>query len=126
MSKFSVAVALLCLMLVTVYALPAANDDVSESERKVFQETLSVEDAVAGGAITNAVTPRKSIFLPNLANVQCWICSSPCSAYYCCNDGYPQCCLVCKWSLHVLPILITLIDNKWKINECCECIFTVS
>ncbi|CAL8117900.1 unnamed protein product [Orchesella dallaii] len=94
MNRFSVSVALLGLMLVTVYAVPATNDDVSESEKKVFQETVSVEDAVAEGALTNAVTPRKSIFLPNLAKVQCWICGSPCSAYYCCNDGYPQCCLL--------------------------------
>ncbi|CAL8117902.1 unnamed protein product [Orchesella dallaii] len=94
MNRFSLTVPLLCLILATVYAVPTANDDVSDSEKNVFQDTLSVEDAVAGGAITNAVTPRKSIFLPNLAKVQCWICSSPCSAYYCCNDGYPQCCLV--------------------------------
>ncbi|XP_054156698.1 uncharacterized protein LOC128955086 [Oppia nitens] len=24
----------------------------------------------------------------------CYICSSPCSAYYCCSGSYPQCCLV--------------------------------
>ncbi|CAG2113776.1 unnamed protein product [Medioppia subpectinata] len=24
----------------------------------------------------------------------CWVCSSPCSMIYCCDDGYPQCCVV--------------------------------
>ncbi|CAG2113777.1 unnamed protein product, partial [Medioppia subpectinata] len=27
-------------------------------------------------------------------NKDCWVCSSPCSMIYCCNDGYPQCCIV--------------------------------
>ncbi|KFH42541.1 hypothetical protein ACRE_067070 [Hapsidospora chrysogenum ATCC 11550] len=24
----------------------------------------------------------------------CWVCSSPCSAFGCCDDGFPQCCVV--------------------------------
>ncbi|ODM94497.1 hypothetical protein Ocin01_12173 [Orchesella cincta] len=80
---------LLGLLFVSAYAVPAA-DNVSESEKKVFQETVTVEE----GIVTNAVTPLKSIFLPNMARVACWVCSYPCGAYYCCNDGYPQCCVV--------------------------------
>ncbi|ODM94496.1 hypothetical protein Ocin01_12172 [Orchesella cincta] len=58
---------LLGLLFVSAYAVPAA-DNVSESEKKVFQETVTVEE----GIVTNAVTPLKSIFLPNMARVACW------------------------------------------------------
>ncbi|CAG2172205.1 unnamed protein product [Oppiella nova] len=36
---------------------------------------------------------NSSAFALNSAN-NCWVCDSPCAMIYCCDDGYPQCCIV--------------------------------
>ncbi|ODM92214.1 hypothetical protein Ocin01_14475 [Orchesella cincta] len=85
--------ALLGLILVSAYAVPADkdNEQVSDSERKIYEETVTVDDTTEQ---VNAITPLKSIFLPNMARIVCWRCRNPCSWAWCCNDGYPQCCKV--------------------------------
>ncbi|CAL8117894.1 unnamed protein product [Orchesella dallaii] len=70
-----VAILLLGLLFVSAHAVPASEDEVSESEKKTFQETVSIEDME--GAHVNAVTPLKSIFLPSMARNACWICGYP-------------------------------------------------
>ncbi|CAG2169842.1 unnamed protein product [Oppiella nova] len=30
----------------------------------------------------------------NYKTNDCWQCSGGCTAVYCCDDGYPQCCIV--------------------------------
>ncbi|CAG2177612.1 unnamed protein product [Oppiella nova] len=34
-----------------------------------------------------------STFALESAN-NCWVCYNPCAMIYCCDDGYPQCCIV--------------------------------
>ncbi|CAG2117620.1 unnamed protein product [Medioppia subpectinata] len=82
----------LIVVLALIFVVFAIGDSKNVNQKYAETITKVSKDVKATFAHEFKQGSNVTTFAQNANN--CWVCSSPCSMIYCCDDGYPQCCVV--------------------------------